>query len=505
MAASWANRVREGGPVARDRAARHERFVTPSKPTIPKPSVWPTTSSRLCYRQVGDTAIVREHIAKAAPALHAAGNRRYLALLHSLSGVVLAQGGRIEEATAALRQAERLATAVQALDVLGIICNNQANVALIQHRHEQALTLAEQGTALQEQIGPGRGLAISLATLGQILVQLGQLERAEKVLHRALQVRSQIQFHEIRGAVFDTLAQIALMRGGYESASRLSAKGRRGVRWLRRPDEPVVRVVHSRARSEAGDAPRRDGRSSAARERNRHVGASRRGNPGRADRLRSPAGSRSRDRGPRTHGTRRSTHRRAGNAGRMGRVPSFARRVAWIGRSPFRGVPRHRSKRERIRADRRGLPGRAEPPRSGAAREPCGRALAGRTPVQTGGVALRVTRCGARSRRNSFCGREVATGRAWEIPSSRPSTPMMRSFAGSSTPRLFPSCSATKQRRLFATRCTRTVPWYSSRRRRGRPPHRMDWRGCGADSRYRDARRRPFTWDRLDCVGADGT
>src|SRR5262249_41015128 len=127
----------------------------------------------LCYKQVGDTAIVREHIAKAAPALHAAGNRRYLALVHSLSGVVLAQGGRIEEATAALQQAERLAVAAQAQDVLGIICNNQANVALIQHGHEPALALAERSAALQEQIGPGRGLAISLATLGQILVKLG--------------------------------------------------------------------------------------------------------------------------------------------------------------------------------------------------------------------------------------------------------------------------------------------------------------------------------------------
>ena len=142
-----------------------------------------------CYKQVGDTAIVREHIAKAAPALHAAGNRRYLALLHSLSGVVLAQGGRIEEAIAALQQAERLAASVQAQDVLGIISNNRANVALIQHRHEQALALAEQSAALQEQNGPGRGLAISLATLGQILVRLGKLERAEKVLLRALESR----------------------------------------------------------------------------------------------------------------------------------------------------------------------------------------------------------------------------------------------------------------------------------------------------------------------------
>src|SRR5437016_4044991 len=148
----------------------------------------------------------------------AAGNGRYLALVHSRSGTVLAQGGRIEEASASFRQAERLAAAAQAHDVLGIICNNQANVALIQHRHEHALALSERSAALEEQIGPGRGLALCLATLGQILVHVGQLERAEKVLHRALQVRSPSQFHEITGAVFDSLAQIALTRGGYESA-----------------------------------------------------------------------------------------------------------------------------------------------------------------------------------------------------------------------------------------------------------------------------------------------
>jgi tetratricopeptide (TPR) repeat protein len=58
-----------------------------------------------CYRRVGDIAIVREHIAKAASALHAAGDRRHLALVHSLSGIALAQVGRFEEAMTALRQA----------------------------------------------------------------------------------------------------------------------------------------------------------------------------------------------------------------------------------------------------------------------------------------------------------------------------------------------------------------------------------------------------------------
>ena len=45
------------------------------------------------------------------------------------------------------------------------------------------------------------------------------MTRAEEALHRALDVRSPIQFHETTGAVFDTLAQIHLIRGRYDAAS----------------------------------------------------------------------------------------------------------------------------------------------------------------------------------------------------------------------------------------------------------------------------------------------
>src|SRR5512144_2205623 len=75
-----------------------------------------------CYRQVGDAAILREHITKAASALQAAGDRRHLALVHSLSGISLAQLGRYEEAMGALRQAERLASLVHANDVQATAC-----------------------------------------------------------------------------------------------------------------------------------------------------------------------------------------------------------------------------------------------------------------------------------------------------------------------------------------------------------------------------------------------
>src|SRR5262245_27120171 len=203
-----------------------------------------------CYRQVGDLAILREHITKAASALHAAGDRRHLALVHSLSGVSLAQLGRNEEAMAALRQAERLTTNVQADDVLAIVCGNQANVAMLQHHYEQALALAERSVALHEAHGSGHGLAVALATLGQICVRLGDLSRAEDALHRALDVRSPIQFHETTGAVFDTLAQIHLIRGRYDTASDFLARaseaygayGRQTSQWY----EWSVRVLGAR-------------------------------------------------------------------------------------------------------------------------------------------------------------------------------------------------------------------------------------------------------------------
>jgi DNA-binding NtrC family response regulator/tetratricopeptide (TPR) repeat protein len=203
-----------------------------------------------CYRQVGDSAIVREHITKAASALEAAGDRRHLALVHSLSSISFAQTGRYDEAMAALRQAERLATSVHADDVRATVCGNQANVMMMQHRYEQALARAEQSVSLHEAHGSGHGLAVALATLGQICVRLGDLRRAEEALHRALEVRSPIQFHETTGAVFDTLAQIQLIRGRYDAASEFlvraseayGAYGRQTSKWY----EWSVRVLGAR-------------------------------------------------------------------------------------------------------------------------------------------------------------------------------------------------------------------------------------------------------------------
>src|SRR5258706_16457199 len=110
--------------------------------------------------------------------------------------------------------------------------------------------------ALNEAHGSGNGLAVALATLGQICVRLGDLTRAEDALHRPLEVRSPIQFHETTGAVFDTLAQIHLIRGQYDTArdflgrasEAYGAYGRQTSHWY----EWSVRVLSARLALRSG-------------------------------------------------------------------------------------------------------------------------------------------------------------------------------------------------------------------------------------------------------------
>ncbi|MBI4476648.1 MAG: tetratricopeptide repeat protein, partial [Acidobacteria bacterium] len=170
-----------------------------------------------CYRHVGELAIVREHVSQATAALAAAGDHRHLALALTVTAVTAAQSGRLDEACSTLVQAEGEATLDEADDVLGLVCNNQANIAFIQHQHDKARELYERSVALAERCFPTYVLSISLASLGQCYVQIGELDRAETALKRALDARTQIQFHEITGAVYDSLAQMHLVRGEYET------------------------------------------------------------------------------------------------------------------------------------------------------------------------------------------------------------------------------------------------------------------------------------------------
>ena len=280
-----------------------------------------------CYRQVGDVAIVREHITKAASALHAAGDRRHLALVHSLSSISLAQLGRYDEAMTALRQAERLASLVQADDVAG------DGVRQPGERDDARAPLRAGAGARRAQRLAARGARIGTRSGGRArhardrsACALGDLRRAEDALHRALDVRSPIQFHETTGAVFDTLAQIHLIRGRYDAAGDFLARasdaygayGRQTSQWY----EWSVRVLCARLALRSG-APyealparrRHPGRRRAALR--RAAGHAHRGRRAHRRRPTGRCGDAARRRRPKA-----STRDGAGD---LGRVPAAAR------------------------------------------------------------------------------------------------------------------------------------------------------------------------------------
>jgi hydrogenase-4 transcriptional activator len=144
---------------------------------------------------------------------------------------------------------------VRAGDVVATVCGNQANVAMMQHRHDQALALAERSVELQEESGTPHGLGIALASLGQISVRLGSLRRAEQALNRALDVRSPLHFmRETTGAVFDTLAQIHMVRGNHEDASHALQRSREAYGDSNRWYQWSVQALEARLALRRGDA-----------------------------------------------------------------------------------------------------------------------------------------------------------------------------------------------------------------------------------------------------------
>ena len=405
-----------------------------------------------CYRQVGDIAIVREHITKAASALHAAGDRRHLALVHSLSGISLAQLGRYDEAMAALRQAERLASLVQADDVLATVCGNQANVTMLQHRYEQALALAERSVALHEahRLGPRpRGRARHARTDLRPPRRSGA--RRRRAAPRARSPQPDSVPRDDRRRVRHAGADSPDPRPLRHAPSEYLGARQRGLRRLRPADQPVVRVVGARARRAArAAARRRSTKRSRAPTRSSQAGrpAVRRA-AGDADRRRS-ADSR------RTGSTRPSSGWPTAadaldpqsRAGGLGRIPAAARRAARRrpAAPPTRTTTSRRARRcstcsaSAIRPPSATSRSAGWSPRPARARSP--------SAISTRRSAIfAAARRRARSRRHRRRARAADQRPAPASTSSRRPTPTMRSCGGSWTRRRCRSARRAKPRR----------------------------------------------------------
>ncbi len=141
---------RDCAPGPRPEAGRNRSRLTRHRPRPLRASASATSRSATSASSASTSR-------KPPPPCMPPATARHLALVHSMSGVMLAQAGRYDESMTALRHAERLATALGADDVLATVCGNQANVELFRHRYDQALLLAERAGQPARSRGPDAG------------------------------------------------------------------------------------------------------------------------------------------------------------------------------------------------------------------------------------------------------------------------------------------------------------------------------------------------------------
>ena len=173
---------------------------------------------------------------------------------------------------------------------------------------------------------------------------------------------------ETTGAVFDTLAQIHLVRGNHEDASRALQRSREAYGDSNRWYQWSVQALEARLALRRGDAARALARRDADRARRRRAGGV--CDAGGADRRRGAAGV-----GPARRSRAAADGGQRPDAGgrdeqRLGRVPAAARPRACRGRARDRGVSRPRTERQRVRAARREVPGGPQLPRTREAGRP---------------------------------------------------------------------------------------------------------------------------------------
>ena len=350
------------------------RSGMPSRRTTRAPSASRTSSWPAATSSSATAPTMREHFGEAASALHAVGDRRNLALVHSLSGSALAQTGTLRRgARPRMRQAERLAAAGprrrRARDRLrqpgergDDAASLRAGAGAGRAQRRAARAVSARATAWRWRSRPSARSASSSA----------RCARAEAVLQRALEVRRALLFHETTGAIFDSLAQIHLMRGDVRPGGGVAcgnareaygAYGEQTPRWY----DWSLRLLEARLASRRGlfdDAVARSPTRSSRRR------ASRRPTMLHAQLIAVEAlldGGRTR-RG-RTSGSRRSARQLDARTtpGAWGEFLRVRARVARRSRARAAdGVPRPGAEQQRVRAARRALRGRPQPPRARA-------------------------------------------------------------------------------------------------------------------------------------------
>jgi hydrogenase-4 transcriptional activator len=174
------------------------------------------------YRSINEYKIARDHSQKALEYYRATGNWRGLA--EAYFGIAMADTceGAYESGLENFEQAIKLVGDHSAAHLLGKIYANMAGACWFLKRPYEGINHLEKAISYYESTEHKGNAALGYNNLGINLILVGEWERAQTALERALQLASEI---DERGGkiptILDSLAELHLLRGDLDEAQEL--------------------------------------------------------------------------------------------------------------------------------------------------------------------------------------------------------------------------------------------------------------------------------------------
>jgi hydrogenase-4 transcriptional activator len=174
------------------------------------------------YRFISENQVAREHNEAALECLRHGGNWWLLAYAYFSIGEIDFADGEFRQALAAHQQALAIVGSHKDYHFLGLLYGDLGTISLTFGSGETGIGYYKRAIDYSKKAGSDIPLALAYNNYGIILLWLGDWPRAEQLLQSAIEVLSATgRRSDFLSGALDSLAQLYLLRGRLDEASRL--------------------------------------------------------------------------------------------------------------------------------------------------------------------------------------------------------------------------------------------------------------------------------------------
>jgi len=179
------------------------------------------TGQAAVYRRLSDWELAADYARRARELAEDAELPILRAEALVAEGNALMCSGRFDEAVIVYDRLSRVATDDRQR---GIAMQNLGSIYAQRGDHDFAAHAFEQSRSLFEDAGYARGVAIATNNLGRLAYDIGDLERAEPLLHAALDAARAVEDAELCALALINLAQLRVAQRDFTAAGPMAAE-----------------------------------------------------------------------------------------------------------------------------------------------------------------------------------------------------------------------------------------------------------------------------------------